>query len=67
MASKKTSSRFAASTVTPTTEGNTVMCSCGFQMKPFNYIEYPSQKRWLMWRCLQNPDHITCMVPEYQK
>ena len=57
----------ARSTVTPVTQGDKVICKCGAQMRPWNYVEIPSRVRWIMWKCLADDDHITCMVPEYER
>jgi len=54
-------------TVVPHTIGDGVYCECGSPMRPWQYVEYPSRHRWIMWRCQANPDHITCMVPEYRR
>jgi hypothetical protein len=58
----------ARSTVTPVMMSPTVCtCECGGEMRPWNFIQYPSRATWIMWRCESNPDHITCMVPEYRR
>lgn len=68
MVGKKASGRYRPSLVTPTMMSATVCtCECGAEMRPWNYTEFPSQAKWIMWRCVKNPDHITSMVPEYRQ
>jgi len=54
-------------TVVPTTQGNKVICRCGAEMRPWNFIEHPSRRRWILWRCMWDDSHITSMVPEYRR
>jgi len=63
MVSKKTSTRYRPSTVTPVMLGDVVTCQCGHEMKPWNYTSFPSRVKHIMWRCDHNPDHITTMLP----
>ena len=63
MVSKKTSSRYRPSTVTPVETGGIVTCNCGHEMVPWNFIAVPSGRRSIMWRCSKNPDHISTMLP----
>ena len=58
MVSKKTSTRYRPSTVTPVMLGDIVTCQCGHEMKPWNYITVPYGHRSIMWRCSKNPAHI---------
>jgi len=53
----------ARSTVTPVMMGDVVTCSCGHEMKPWNFVSFPHRRRYILWRCEHNPDHITAMLP----
>ena len=53
----------ARSTVTPVMMGDVVTCSCGHEMKPWNFVSLPHRRRYILWRCEHNPDHISAMLP----
>lgn len=54
-------------TVEPVINGGVVTCPCGSNMKPEkgSRIVYPANKLswWIWWRCVADPDHVTCSVP----
>ena len=53
----------ARSTVIPVMMGDVVTCQCGHEMKPWNFVSFPHRRRYILWRCEHNPDHISAMLP----
>jgi hypothetical protein len=50
--------------VTPIAFEDDVICSqCGARMWPCNYTAFPSRQKHIMWRCSNDPDHISSMLP----
>jgi hypothetical protein len=43
--------------------GDVVTCQCGHEMKPWNFVSFPHRRRYILWRCEHNPDHISAMLP----
>jgi len=50
--------------VTPIVHEDDVICSvCAALMMPWNLTIFPSRRKHIMWRCVNNPDHISTMMP----
>ncbi len=48
----------------PIVHGDDVICSlCASRMMPWSYTSFPSRRKSIMWRCVNDPDHISSMIP----